>query len=238
MQIALLEAKAISRHLSAPFEKHEQISIAVAWGDLTGVAEKFLANTTKFQSVLLGVDFSATDPDLIDRLVDIPNAFVAKNRPGCFHPKIFYFQSGPKAEAIVGSANFTKGGLSINLEASVHVQGPANDSFFEQVREQLARYRPLHIPITQKLADSYRRQSEAAANAPRPKRPVLPGEAKSWAGVTSQLATMSWKHYVKLARQDRHHDFKKRMRLVREDRFFRGPFDCRMEGGCGSPRRR
>ncbi|MGV1832141.1 phospholipase D family protein [Agrobacterium vitis] len=216
MEITLLEAKAIARRLPVLIEKHEQISIAVAWGGLTGVAETLLANTAKFRSVLLGVDFSATDPDLIDRLVNVPNAFVAKNRPGCFHPKIFYFQSGPKAEAIVGSANFTEGGLGLNLEASIHVKGSADDDFFKQVRDQLARYEPLHLPITRKLADSYRRQSEAADKAPRPKNPVLPAETKNWARVTSPLATMSWKDFVKLARKDQHHDFKKRMKLVRE----------------------
>ncbi|ASQ15034.1 hypothetical protein CDO22_34570 (plasmid) [Sinorhizobium meliloti] len=216
MEIALLESRAIARRLSALIEKHEQISIAVAWGELTGVAETLLANTAKFQSLLLGVDFSATDPDLIDRLVDIPNAFVARNRPGCFHPKIFYFQSESKAEAIVGSANFTRGGLGINLEAGVHVKGAADDGFFEQVRDQLARYKALHLPITRKLADSYRRQSKAADKTPRPKNPVLPTETKDWARVTSPLATMSWKDFVKLARQHMHHDFKKRMKLVRE----------------------
>ena len=213
MEIVLLEAKVIARRLAALIEKHEQISIAVAWGELTGVAEKLLANTAKFQSVLLGVDFSATDPDLIDRLVDVPNAFVAKNRPGCFHPKIFYFQSGAKAEAIVGSANFTKGGLGVNLEASIHVKGAANDAFFEQVRDQLARYEYLHLPITRGLADIYRRQSKAAGKAPRPKNPVLPAETKEWARFSSSLASMSWKDFVKNARQDQHHDFNKRMKL-------------------------
>jgi hypothetical protein len=48
MEIALLEAKAIARRLAALIEKHEQISIAVAWGDLTGVADTLLANTAKF----------------------------------------------------------------------------------------------------------------------------------------------------------------------------------------------
>jgi hypothetical protein len=216
MQIALLEAKAIARRLSALIEKHDQISIAMAWGELTGVAETLLANSAKFESVLLGVDFSATDPDLIDRLVDVPNAYVAKNRPGCFHPKIFYFQSGTKAEAIVGSANFTKGGLGNNLEASVHVKGDAGDAFFGQIRDQLRGYAHLRLPITGLLAATYRRQAEAADKAPRPKNPVLPGETKDWARVTSPLATMAWKDFVKLARQDLHHDFKKRMKLVRE----------------------
>ncbi len=216
MQISLLEAKAIGRRISALIEKHDKISVAVAWGDLTEVAETLLANTAKFESVLLGVDFSATDPELIDRLVDVPNAFVAKNRPGCFHPKIFYFQSGANAEAIVGSANFTKGGLETNLEASVHVKGAAEDAFFEQIRDQLASYAPLHLPITRKLADSYRRQSEAADKAPRPKNPVLPAEVRDWARINSPLATMCWKDFVKLARQDKYHDFKKRVQLVRE----------------------
>jgi HKD family nuclease len=216
MQIALLDAKKIARRLTALIEKHEQISVAVAWGELTGVAETLLANTAKFESVLLGIDFSATDPDLIDRLVDVPNAYVAKNRPGCFHPKIFYFQSGAKAEAIVGSANFTKGGLGTNLEASVHVKGEADAPFFKQVRDQLGAYAHLRLPITGPLATTYRRQAKAAEKAPRPKSPVLPGEAKDWARVTSPLATMSWKDFVKLARQDLHHDFKKRMKLVRE----------------------
>lgn len=216
MQIALLEAKTIARRLSALIEKHEQISIAVAWGELTGVAETLLANTAKFECVLLGVDFAATDPHLIDRLVDVPNAYVAKNRPGCFHPKIFYFQSGPNAEAIVGSANFTNGGLGNNLEASVHVKGEAADAFFDQVRAQLRSYAHLRLPITGPLAATYRRQAKAAEKAPRPKNPVLPGEAKDWARVTSPLATMPWKDFVKLARQDLHHDFRKRMKLVRE----------------------
>ncbi len=215
MQISLLEAKSVARRLSALIEKHDRISIAVAWGGITPVAETLLANKSKIETILLGVDFSASDPDLIDRLVDVPNAFIAKNRPGCFHPKIFYFQSGTKAEAIIGSANFTKGGLGSNLEASVHIKGAVDAPFFEQVRDQLERYRSLHIPITKPLAESYRRQFKAAGSSPRSKNPILPGEAKDWARVNAPLAIMSWKDFVKDARADLHHDFEKRMQLLR-----------------------
>ncbi|WP_157460883.1 phospholipase D family protein [Bradyrhizobium genomosp. I (2014)] len=179
------------------------------------MADTLLANRAKFESILIGVDFSATDPDLIDRLVDVPNAFVAKNRPGCFHPKIFYFQSGTIAEAIVGSANFTKGGLGPNLEAGVHVRGAVENPFFQQVRDQLDRYKPLCLPITQPLANSYRRQSKAAGGSPRPKKPVLPGDGKHWTSFNSPLGIMSWTEFAKQARQDLHHDYKKRLRLVR-----------------------
>jgi HKD family nuclease len=216
MRVSLLEGNAIARGLAILIEKHDRIAIAVAWGGLSPVAETLLANTSKFDSILLGLDFSATDPDLIDRLVDVPNAFVCKNRPGCFHPKIFYFQSGTKADAIVGSANFTRGGLGVNYEASVHAKGVADNPFFEEVRKQLRSYSNLRLPITKPLAESYRRAAEAADNAPRPKNPILPHERKDWERVTSPLGIMSWKDFVKSARQDRHHDFKKRMLLMRE----------------------
>lgn len=215
MQISLLEARAVSRRLSALIVEHDRISIAVAWGGITPVAETLLANESKFESILLGLDFSASDPDLIDRFVDVPNAFVAKNRPGCFHPKIFYFQSRTTAEAIIGSANFTKGGLGSNLEASVHIKGAVDDPFFEQVRDQLERYRSLQLPITKQLAESYRRQFQAAGSTPRPKNPILPDEPKDWARVNAPLAIMSWKDFAKEARADIHHDFKKRMQLLR-----------------------
>lgn len=216
MLVSLLEANAVARKLTALIKKHDTIAIAVAWGWITPVAETLLANTSKFDSFLLGSDFSATDPDLIDRLVDVPNAFVAKNQGGCFHPKIFYFQSGTKAEAIVGSANFTRGGLYTNFEASVHAKGTADSPFFDQVRKQLESYSNLRIPITKPFADSYRRSAVSAAKSLRPKNPVLPNHRKDWERVNSSLAIMSWKDFVKGARQDFHHDFKKRMRLVRE----------------------
>lgn len=215
MKIELLEAAAIARRLKALIRKHDSISIAVAWGDLTGVAETLVANSEKFGSVVFGVDFCATDPDLIDELIDVPNAFVAKKRSGCFHPKIFYFETGNKAEAIVGSANFTKGGLGKNLEASVHVKGDAGDAFFGQVRAQLKSYGPLHRPITQPLADSYRRQAKVADKTPRPKDPALPDEGVDWERLNSPLAVMSWTEFVRLVREDTR-PLPKRMGLIRE----------------------
>ena len=171
MQISLLDAESLSRRLPALIRKHDRISLAVAWGHIIPAAETLLANKSKFKSVLFGLDFFATDPDLIHNLVGVPNAFVARSRKGCFHPKIFYFQSGAKAEAIVGSANFTKGGLGSNIEACVHIKGAADEDFFEQIRDKLARYKPLHIPITKSLAEGYRRQCASGGATSRPKSP-------------------------------------------------------------------
>lgn len=215
MQISLVNASSTARRLSGLIRKHDRIWIAVAWGGITSVAETLLANSEKFESILLGVDFSSTEADLLDRLADVPNAYVAKNRPGCFHPKIFYFESGTKAEAIIGSANFTKGGLGGNLEAGVHAKGSVEDPFFAQVRDQLEAYAYLRLPITPELARSYRRQAKAAASKPRAKNPILPDDRRAWERMNSPLATMEWKDFVEDARRDLYHNFKKRMKLMR-----------------------
>lgn len=215
MQISLVNATSTARKLSALIRQHDRISIAVAWGGITKLTDELLAHSEKLESILLGVDFSATEAALIDRLVDVPNVFVAKNRPGCFHPKIFYFETGQKAEAIVGSANFTKGGLGPNLEAGVHAKGATDNPFFVQVRNQIKAYAPLRLTITPALAESYRRQAKAAAGKSRPKNPILPDGRKEWVRVNSPLAIMEWSEFVKLARRDEYDDFKKRMKLVR-----------------------
>jgi len=215
MRIALLDAKSVGRRLKALIGRHDHVSMAVAWGQMTEVAEALLARKDRIDTVLIGLDFSATDPDLIDRLAGVRGAFVAKNRPGCFHPKIYYFTTGMKAEAIVGSANFTGGGLSANLEASVYVKGSLDDPFFVQIRDQFETYKSLHLPITKSLANSYRRQAEAARSNPRPRNPTLPDETKSFERFNAALSTMSWATFVEEARADRHHDFTKRMKLLR-----------------------
>lgn len=68
MHIELLNSSTIAKRLKLLIQKHDSISIAVAWADLTSVAEALIVNRAKFASILFGLDFSATDPDLIDKL--------------------------------------------------------------------------------------------------------------------------------------------------------------------------
>lgn len=215
MQVTLVDASSTARQLSALIREHDSISIAVAWGGLTPVADTLLANADKIRFILVGVDFCATEADLIDRFVDVPNAYVAKPEQNCFHPKIFYFESGTKAEAIIGSANFTKGGLGNNVEAGVHLRGAASDPFFVQVRDVLESYTNRCQRIDQELASTYRRQAKAAATKPRSKSPILTDAHKNLARMNSPLAKMEWPDFVKLVRSDRYHDYEKRINLLR-----------------------
>ena len=162
MDVELLDAPEVSKRLKRLIDKHDEIHVAVAWGYNGPVADRLLQNVHKFRSVTFGIAFCRTDPNLIDRLVGTKNAFIADGGSATFHPKLYYFRSGDIAEAIVGSSNFTAGGLSKNWEASLHVKGHVDAPIFAQVRVCLEAYRPLRKSVTAAMAKSYRLQFDAA----------------------------------------------------------------------------
>lgn len=215
MHIEFLNARGVSRRLRGLIEAHDEIHVAVAWGHGGPIADCLMSNKHKFASVTFGLAFCETDPDLIARLVDVRNAFVATAVGGTFHPKIYYFRTGDTAEAIVGSANFTRGGLGRNWEACVYLKGAADAPIFRQLRSGLDSYDSLRTPITQALADSYRLQHDVAKSKPRPRDPVLPTDGAPWRQLTSSLVKMSWDDYVRAVRSSRHHKFSERLSLLR-----------------------
>lgn len=216
MKIALLNARKMQSTLKRLINNYDEIQIAVAWGYNGTLADLLMENNTKFHSVTFGLNGFATSPDLVERLIGTQNAFIAKADKGIFHPKLYLFRTGSKAEAIVGSANFTNGGLALNYEACLHIQGSVDDEIFKQIQHELSSYDSLKQRVTQMLADSYRRQFEAEQKRRGPRDPILPDDKKSGKGLTSPLAIMSWDEFVTTAKIDPHHNFKRRIELLRE----------------------
>lgn len=213
--IELLDAKETGFRLKKLIKKHEKISIAVAWGACAPVGEELLRHKAKFREVIVGVNAAFSDPDFIDGLIGVRNAYVAKEKKGIFHPKIYYFQTGGQVEVVVGSSNFTNGGLTKNTEANILLRGCDDDEIFKNISNKISEYASLGHPVTQKIADLYRRHVDVQKKKARVKDPVLPGE-KTWGAVTSELATMSWQEFYDLAKRDENHDFTKRLCLIRK----------------------
>ncbi|MBD9511982.1 phospholipase D family protein [Ensifer sp. ENS10] len=215
MKVTLLNAGTMPAILNRLIRDHDEIQIAVAWGYNGTLADRLMENKEKFRSVTFGLNGFATSPDLVERLIGTKNAFIAKADKGIFHPKLYLFRTGSKAEAIVGSANFTNGGLGLNHEACLHIEGSVNNEIFDQIQSELSGYDPLKQRVTQVLADSYRRQFEAARKRRGQRDPILPDDRKSGKGLTSSLAKMNWDEFARTAKLDPHHHFKRRMKLLR-----------------------
>ncbi|MCX8281777.1 phospholipase D family protein [Phyllobacterium sp. 0TCS1.6C] len=215
MDVKLLDATAVSKLLETLIVNHDEIHFAVAWGYNGRLADCLLSNSHKFISVTFGVNFCHTDPDLISRLVGVSNAYVAQDFRGTFHPKLYYFRTDDVAEAIIGSANFTAGGLGKNWEASVHAKGHVDDPFFRQLRGCLTGYEALRTPVTAELADSYRLQFDAAKSLTKPKNPILRTSDAAGRFLTSPLIKMEWNDYVREIQASPHHNVDERLSLLR-----------------------
>lgn len=216
MAVRLLDAQHIATVLPKLFEKHDEIHIAAAWGANGSIADSLLQNAHKFKNVIFGVAFCQTDPDLIDRLVGQENAFAADSERGTFHPKLYYFKTGDEAEAIVGSSNFTAGGLGANLEANVRIAGPSKAPIFRDVRAALDTYLQIARPVTKELASAYRLQFDAAKTLEVPKNPTLPRPGTRTTKFTSPLVNMTWHDYVSAVKAAKHHSFYERLALLRD----------------------
>jgi HKD family nuclease len=216
MKVTLLNAGTMPAILNRLINDHDEIQIAVAWGYNGKLADRLMENTEKFRSVTFGLNGFATSPDLVERLIGTKNAFIAKADKGIFHPKLYLFRTGSEAEAIVGSANFTNGGLGLNHEACLHIEGSVKNEIFDQIQSELSGYDSLKQRVTQVLAESYRRQFEVARKRRGQRDPILPDDKKSGKGLTSSLARMSWDEFARTAKLDPHHHFKSRMKLLRE----------------------
>ncbi|MEZ5710089.1 MAG: phospholipase D-like domain-containing protein [Blastomonas sp.] len=216
MKTELLDADSVRKRLRKLIRKHDKISLAVAWGYNGKVADCLFQHCDKFETVMFGVSFCQTDPALVDRLVGLRNAYIAESSNGTFHPKLYYFQTGDFAEAIVGSSNFTGGGLGKNWEACLHIRGAADAPAFEQIRSTIDGYRELRKPVSTAMAKSYRLQFDTAKKHKRPKNPILPSDKSGWRQLTSPLVEMDWKTYVSLVQGSRFHELDRRLGLLRE----------------------
>ncbi|EYF03840.1 transposase, IS4 family protein [Chondromyces apiculatus DSM 436] len=80
---------------------------------------------------LAGVNFTLTDLSLLRRLEELPGAeckvFVSPDTR-TFHPKLYILDKADRCVVYVSSSNFTRGGLTTNIEVSVRLEGPSSNS--------------------------------------------------------------------------------------------------------------
>ncbi|MBI4722844.1 MAG: hypothetical protein HY769_07620 [Candidatus Stahlbacteria bacterium] len=103
----------------------------------------FLRNDGEIR-VLFDIERFITDKAVIEEFATIPGdseckVFIRKRTEksqiaGIFHPKIYLFFNENEYSAIVGSSNFTLGGLQRNIECNIYIAGK-RDEFFSEIRK-------------------------------------------------------------------------------------------------------
>jgi len=199
MKVTLLDAEKGGEELARLIREHDVISIAVAWASTHDTSNLLFTKeqAAKLKHLIIGVNGFGTEPAALDLAAGISCAKVAEGKgSSLFHPKIYLFSSGDCAEAVIGSANFTKGGMGRNTEASVLISGAATEDIFSELREQIKDYAKAARKLTPELAEEYRAKYKRDAKDRSIHNPELGEPARDWRGLESPIATWTWKEYL------------------------------------------
>jgi HKD family nuclease len=113
----------------------------------------------------IGLDFHQTEPDLLRKFLQLANdpsydiKLFVSNSNNTFHPKIYAFRHGSTSSVIIGSANFTQGGLTSNHEASAVIEEKDSTmmstitKYFDDIISN-----KIIVPATKSLIDNYEKE--------------------------------------------------------------------------------
>ena len=144
--------------------------ISVAFLKMSGLSlimdalKKFLSNYGELQ-IIAGQNFGLTEPEaltsLLNLLEDYPESklylYEAVSADCIFHPKMYLFESKKGGKIILGSANMTKGGISINNEVSISFECELNSEIWEQSKATFNTYLANSEPVTLKTIRKYKK---------------------------------------------------------------------------------
>jgi hypothetical protein len=110
-----------------------------------------------------------------------------------FHPKMIVGCRGNDAKAVLGSSNFTNGGLCDNIELNVQLIGKRDDDEIAQLLSMISSWsKHGSLAITRKRLDDYRKRSAELARLRRRPGRVLQGGAGifewSWAEYFNEIS--------------------------------------------------
>lgn len=141
MKVKLLNANQVGTQLKKLMGKENDFYWAVAWATETELANILINNKKKIQQLVIGTDFAQTSPTLLHKLKPIKNVHIKISKGAAtFHPKVYCFVDEDKVCAIVGSANFTNGGINLNEEAALLIEGTLDDKPLQNLLESISSW--------------------------------------------------------------------------------------------------
>ena len=229
---ALVTTAQIHTELRRLLKECTSCQIAVAWASTGFEAFNALVqNRHKIESMVVGTHFYQTDPSFIEEFMCQPVVRFRLNPDGVFHPKLYLFEQFDGAwECIVGSPNFTNGGLHRNEEVALLVSHLDNGA--EEARAAIRSAIDGYWKGSKKLsAEELERYKEAY----KLKQPALrdlhgkfgkPSEAREDGGKSvPEIELLRWewsRFYAKIQEERRrpphNHTMKSRLRLLGEIR--------------------
>ncbi len=222
MQFQFLSGPAAQAKLKELIGQCVDMQWAVAWATDNEVLRTARKQLPKLKRLVIGTHYYVTSPQVLQRLAHLDTVRVMLHDGHLFHPKVYFFRMPGQVAAVLGSHNLTDAAFEKNIEASVLVTGDGTEKMFGDLGRFLERMWEQARPIDAAFLGSYRAQHRRNQHhrdeltkfrlVPRP---------KSKADNESPL-DLDWPEFVRRIRQDPHHDFNGRLRILHAAaKFFR-----------------
>ena len=180
LQVQILDNDSgpIGDSLAKCLETSDRADISVAFARRSGLEE--LDALPRFQErggrlrFLAGTDFQQTELEVLDRIdrgepteVRVNVAGEALEARRTFHAKVYVCRAQDRVSAIVGSANFTRGGLRTNVETAVLLTGAPEDPVLQELSRVFDRQwdSPLSRTVSPALREAYKALQTARGRA-------------------------------------------------------------------------
>lgn len=120
----LTNASAIQKKLMGLMDTHDHYRWAVAWASTGFNAwHRLLKYKRRIQHIVIGTHFHQTDPEVMRSLKGVRGVRFVTDLSGVFHHKVYLFEKrNGDWSALIGSANFTNGGMSTNGESAIVIR--------------------------------------------------------------------------------------------------------------------
>lgn len=223
----------ISQELLRLIGQCSSCQVAVAWASIGFDAFDLLAeNRKKITRMIVGTHFYQTNPQFIEDFLNHPNVRFIMRSDGVFHPKTYLFLKGPgEWECLIGSPNFTQGGLRMNDEMAVlisHFDTGAQQAL-DDVTACLDAYWDSASPISAVELSVYReawRRKQPVVNSLRGKFGNPHKEDTDDRGrnpLDVKILQLGWADYFKMVKAERDrqthgHSLEGRLEVVRATR--------------------
>lgn len=215
MHTTFLTGSEIPRALKKLIKNLDECHVAVAWGTENQVLAPLLEHKKKVRRIVVGTHFYQTSPEFLEKIRPLKGAKVmGAGGHATFHPKTYLFLSADKAALVVGSANFTNGGMDRNVEAALMIEGqradPSIEQAFDFIRAQWDNGVEIDDDFLRDYTVQYRAAAAAKARLGKFGPMVKPKQGK--AGMDPLM--LGWRAYAALVRADEEHNLKGRLDVL------------------------
>ena len=223
----LTSPESLLEEISRLTRQYRYFDWAVAWATAGhGAFDSLEKHRSKIRRIIVGTHFHQTAPAFIDAFASVPEVRYRIDRDGLngvFHPKLYLFSNdATEWEAVVGSANFTAGAFTRNVEhavlfsASDKCEGVTYAGIVEEIESlwqkgrrftpaELAAYR-LRWARNRKLLDHAAGHDDGHDDGQKRRESIYDLE----------LLSLSWAEYVRKLRAKKEKYFDARLVVLRE----------------------